>query len=235
MKNIIKAERYRFTHSGVLWTIIAALFFFALIAILTGSYNSAEAALRSVFRDIAVILLGSSVYGTIILSEDYSNGLLYHYIAAGYKRASVICAKFVYYVLGCCILLFIYPLLSVTFTAVIRGIETSYLSLSLDFIVLFVKSLPLYLGIMGLFFLTTILFQKAAIAMAISVALSLFFTGFPSIFRNVSFLKFTPMIQLSSITASSISVEYLITAILSLCFLGLCLGGSVLKINRDQF
>ncbi len=33
----------------------------------------------------------------------------------------------------------------------------------------------------------------------------------------------------------SFSVEYLITAILSLCFLGLCLGGSVLKINRDQF
>lgn len=109
------------------------------------------------------------------------------------------------------------------------------MSLSLDFIVLFVKSLPLYLGIMGLFFLATILFQKAAIAMAISVALSLFFTGFPSIFHNVSFLKFTPMIQLSSITANSFSVEYLITAILSLCFLGLCLGGSVLKINRDQF
>ena len=93
------------------------------------------------------------------------------------------------------------------------------MSLSLDFIVLFVKSLPLYLGIMGLFFLATILFQKAAIAMAISVALSLFFTGFPSIFHNVSFLKFTPMIQLSSITANSFSVEYLITAILSLCFL----------------
>ena len=54
----MKAQRYRFTHSGVLWTIIAALFFFALIAILTGSYNSAEAALRSVFRDIAVMLLG---------------------------------------------------------------------------------------------------------------------------------------------------------------------------------
>lgn len=58
MKNMMKAQRYRFTHSGVLWTIIAALFFFALIAILTGSYNSAEAALRSVFRDIAVMLLG---------------------------------------------------------------------------------------------------------------------------------------------------------------------------------
>ena len=28
MKNMMKAQRYRFTHSGVLWTIIAALFFF---------------------------------------------------------------------------------------------------------------------------------------------------------------------------------------------------------------
>lgn len=109
MKNMLKAERYRFLHSGVLWVIIAALLFFALIAILTGAYNSAEAALRSIFKDIAVLLLGSSVYGTIILSEDYSNGLLYHYIAAGYKRTSIICAKFVYYILGCCILLFVYP------------------------------------------------------------------------------------------------------------------------------
>ncbi len=45
MKKMLKAERYRFLHSGVLWMVIAALLFFALIAILMGSYSSAETSL----------------------------------------------------------------------------------------------------------------------------------------------------------------------------------------------
>lgn len=237
MKNMLKAERYRFLHSGVLWTVILVLLLGSFIAVLTGSYGGAGIALLNVFKDIAVLLLGSSVYGTIILSEDFSNGLLQHYIAGGYKRAFIIYAKFVYYILGCCILLFVYPLLSIALTVAVRGGVISYMSLLFDFIVLFGKSLPLYLGIMSLFFLVAILFQNAPIAMAISVALSVFLTVFPNMSygNNVSFLKFTPMIQLSSIHTGPISGEYLITAFISLCLLGFCLGGSVLKFNRDQF
>lgn len=237
MKNMLKAEQYRFAHSGVLWTVISVLLLCSFIAVLTGSYSNAEIALRNIFKDVPVLLLGSSVYGTIILLEDFSNGLLLHYIAGGYKRASIICAKFVYYVLGCCTLLLFYPLLTIAFTAAIRGIETSYTSVLFDFIVLLGKSLPLYLGIMGLFFLVAILSQNAAIAMAISVALSLSLAVFPNMLygNNVSFLKYTPMIQLSLISTGSVSVEYLITVCLSLCLLALCLGGSIVKISKDQF
>lgn len=237
MKNLLRAERYKFAHSGVLWTIIATLLLFALISVFTGTYSSAEIALRNIFKDVPVLLLGGSVYGTITLLEDFSNGLLQHYIAGGYNRASIICAKFVYYILGCCTLLLLYPLLTIAFTAAIRGIETSHTSVLFDFTFLLGKSLPLYLGIMGLFFLVAILFQNVAIAMAISVALSITLMVFPNMLysNNVSFLKFTPMIQLSVISTGPVSVEYLITAFLSLCLLGGCLGGSIVKINQDQF
>lgn len=237
MKNMLKAEQYRFLHSGVLWIVIAVLLLGSFMAILTGSYSSAEAALQNVFRDTAVLLLGSSVYGTIILTEDFSNGLFRRYIAGGYKRASIICAKFLFYIGGCCVLLFVYPLLSVVLTAAIRGIETSYFSMCFDFIRLFSKSLPLYLGIMGLFFFVSVLFQKAAAAMAVSVTLSIMLTVFPNMLYHsgMPFLKLTPMLQLGVISAGPISAAYFITALLSLCFLMLCLGGSILKINRDQF
>lgn len=129
MKNLLRAERYKFTHSGVLWTVIFVLLLCSFIAALTGSYGSAEIALRNIFKDVPVLLLGSSVYGTTTLLEDFSNGLLLHYIAGGYKRAFIICAKFVYYILGCCILLLVYPLLTIVFTAAIRGADISYTSL----------------------------------------------------------------------------------------------------------
>lgn len=237
MRNMLKAEKYKFSHSCTLWVIIGVLFAFCCISIMTGVYNSAENALLNISKDIAVPLLGCSVYSAIILLDDFSNGLLQHYIASGYKRTSIICAKFIHYIFGCSILLLVYPLLCISFTAIVRGIETSFSFVLWQFILIFLKSLPLYWGIVGLFFWVSILLQNAAIAIAISVAASLFLGVFPNRLyaENLYILKYSPMIQLNEVAANRISGEYLIAIVISLLLISLCLCGSIIKFGRDQY
>lgn len=237
MRNMLKAEKYKFFHSCALWVIIGVLFAFCCISIMTGVFSSAENALLNISKDIAVPLLGCSVYSAIILLDDFSNGLLQHYIASGYERTSIIFAKFIHYVFGCSILLLVYPLLCISFTAIVRGVETSFVLVLWRYILVFIKSLPLYFGIVGLFFLVSILLQNATIAIAISVAASLFLGVFPNrlYVNGLYILKYSPMIQLNGVATNLISGEYLIAIIISLSLLGLCLYGSIEKFRRDQY
>lgn len=237
MRNMLKAEKYKFSHSCALWVIIGVLFAFCCISIMTGVYNSAEHALLNISKDIAVPLLGCSVYSAIIVLDDFSNGLLQHYIASGYERTSILCAKFIHYIFGCSILLLIYPLICISFTAIIRGIETSFALVLWQYILIYLKSLPLYWGILGFFFLVSILLQNAAIAIAVSVAASLFLGLFPNrLYANgLYILKYSPMIQLNEAATNLISGEYLIAAIIALLLLGACFSGSIVKFRRDQY
>lgn len=237
MRNMLKVEKYKFSHSCILWVIIGVLFAFCCISIMTGVYNSAEHALLNISKDIAVPLLGCSVYSAIIVLDDFSNGLLQHYIASGYERTSILCAKFIHYIFGCSILLLIYPLLCISFTAIMRGIETSVAFVLWRYILIYLKSLPLYWGIMGLFFLVSILLQNAAIAIAVSVAASLFLGVFPNrLYANgLYILKYSPMIQLNEAATNLISDEYLIAVIIALLLLGACFSGGIVKFRRDQY
>ena len=237
MRNMLKVEKYKFSHSCILWVIIGVLFAFCCISIMTGVYNSAEHALLNISKDIAVPLLGCSVYSAIIVLDDFSNGLLQHYIASGYERTSILCAKFIHYIFGCSILLLIYPLLCISFTAIMRGIETSVAFVLWRYILIYLKSLPLYWGIMGLFFLVSILLQNAAIAIAVSVAASLFLGVFPNrLYANgLYILKYSPMIQLNEAATNLISGEYLIAVIIALLLLGACFSGGIVKFRRDQY
>ena len=237
MRNMLKAEKYKFFHSYVLWVIIGVLFAFCCISIMTGVYSSAENALLNISKDIVVPLLGCSVYSAIILLDDFSNGLLKHYIASGYKRSSILCAKFIHYIFGCSLLLLVYPLLCVSFTAKIRGVEISFVVVFRQLILVFIKSLPLYWGMMGIFFMLSILLQNAAVAIAISFAASFLFGVFPNrLYANgIYILKYSPMIQLNEAAGNPISGEYLIAIGISLSLLGICLCGSIVKFKRDQY
>lgn len=237
MRNMLKAEKYKFSHSYALWTIISVLFAFCCISILTGVYSSAENALLNISKDTVVPLLGCSVYSAIILLDDFSNGLLKHYIASGYKRASILCAKFIHYIFGCSVLLLVYPFLCISFTAIVRGTETSFVLVLWQFIIIYFKSLLLYWGIMGLFFIVSILLQNAAVAIAISFAVSFLLGVFPNrlYVNGIYILKYSPMIQLNEAAANPVSSEYLIAIGISIFLLVLCLCGSIVKFKRDQY
>ena len=237
MRNMLKAEKFKFFHSCVLWVIIGVLFAFCCISIMTGVYNSAESALLNISKDIVVPLLGCSVYGAIILLDDFSNGLLQHYIAGGYKRTSIICAKFIHYMLGCSMLLLVYPFLCIGFTAIVRGIETSFALVIWKYIFIYLKSLPLYWGIVGLFFFISILLQNAAVAIGVSVATTIFLGVFTNRLYtgNGNILKYSTVIQLNGVAVNPVSGEYFIAVAISFFVLGSCLCGSIIKFRRTQY
>lgn len=142
MKGMLKAEWFKFTHSYYLFIIIGVISVCCGVSIFTGSYNSAEATLISLTKDSMVPILSCA----IVVTDDFSNGMLWHYISNGYIRTAIICAKFVHYIGGCTLLLLLYPMVSTFAAAIVQGVETSFFDVLQAIFFAFIKPLPLYWG-----------------------------------------------------------------------------------------
>lgn len=234
MKGMLKAELFKFFHSYSLWIIIGVLVASCGISIMTGVYSSAEIALANLSKDSMVPILACAIYSAIILTDDFSNGLLRHYVSAGHKRALIICAKFIHYILGCSALLLIYPFVCISLAAMTQGIETSLIAVLEAMLYTFAKSLPLYWGIFGMFFLFSILIQKGVVAMGVSVATSILLVVFTNKLyeSTTNILRYSPIIQINKLTQNGTG-EYLISVAISLVILTFCLCSSVIKFNHD--
>lgn len=236
MKGMLKAELFKFSHSYSLWSIIAVLVASCSVSIITGTYSSAENALINISKDSMVLILSSALYGSIILTDDFSNGLLRHFISNGYKRGTIILAKFVHYIVGCSILIFAYQIISVSLAALIQSVETSFPAVMGKLLFTFLQSLPLYWGIFGLFFLIAVLIKKGVIVVSISVAASILFVVFTNKFYNGNsfILQYSPIIQINEIANGTVTSTYFVSVLLSLAVLGACVLGSIIKFDRDE-
>lgn len=160
--------------------------------------------------------------------EDFSSGILKYYIANGYKRSSIVFAKFIHYIAGSSILLFLYPAICVLLTATIQEIETSFMA-----VIEKMQSLPLYWGIFGLFFLIAMVVQKGVFALSVSLALSIIVVVFTNKFYGnlAGILKYSPVIQISEIASGTITSAYFISVLFSLAILTVCVLISAIKFN----
>ncbi len=236
MKGMLKAELFKFRNSYSLWIIISVITISCGFSIITGTYRSAEETLASISKDSMVPILACAIYSAIILTDDFSNGLLKHYIANGYKKTSIILAKFIHYILGCSILLFLYPCICVILAATIQGTQTTPWMVFQAMLSNIVKTLPLYWGIFGLFFCLSVLIQKGAIAIGTSVAVSILLVVFTNKLYEgtASILRYSPIIQIREVTTGPVTFQYFITVLISLVILGVCLLGSMLKFKHDE-
>lgn len=235
MKRMLKSELFKFRNSYALWVIIGVITVSCCFSILTGVYDSAELTLSNIAKDSIVPILACAIYSAIILTDDFSNGLLRHYIANGYKRSSIILAKFIHYILGCSILLFLYPCFCVSLTAILYGTQTTPFLIFQKIIFMFILELPLYWGIFGLFFFFSIFIQKGVIAMGISVATSILLVVFTNKFYDVlSILKYSPVIQIGKVANGTVTSAYFISVLLSLTILFICVFGSVMKFSNEE-
>lgn len=236
MKGMLKAEQFRFRNSYTLWVIIGVITAACAFSIIMGIYDSAEQTLRNIAKDSMVPILACAIYGAVILTDDFSNGLLRHYIAGGYSRISILIAKLVHYIFGCGVLLLVYPCLCVSLAAVLHGTETTFLLVVREMILAFFRSLPLYLGIFGMFFLFAVLVKRGGVVAGISVAVSILLVVFTNRLygSGISILKFSPIIQLGEVAAGKVTGIYFVSVLLSLAVLAVCVLGSILKFNRDE-
>ena len=236
MKGMLKAEFFKFRHSYVLWIILAVISSACMISIATGTYYSAEQTLSAVSKDSMVPILACALYGAILLTEDFSSGILRHYIASGYKRREIVFAKFIHYLTGSSLLLFLYPVICVCAAAAIQGVDTSFVSVMENMLLLFICTLPLYWGIFALFFLISMVMQKGVFAMGVSLAVSILGVVFTNKFygSGSAVLKYSPVIQISEIASGTITGAYGITVFLSLAMLVVCAGISTVRFCRTE-
>ncbi len=236
MKGMLKAEWFKFTHSYYLLIIIGVLSACSGVSIFTGSYNSAEAALTSLAKDSMVPILSCGIYSAIIVTDDFSNGMLRRYISNGYTRTAIICAKFLHYIGGCTLLLLFYPMISTLAAAIVQGVETSYLKVLQALLISFIKPLPLYLGIFSFFFLFSVLLEKGVIAMGTSIASAIIIVVFTNKFYEnaAGILKYSPVIQINEIAGGRITEAYHISIFLSLALLAACVSASIVKFRHKE-
>lgn len=236
MKGMLKAELFKFSHSYSLWIIISVLIASCSISIVTGTYSSAENALINISKDSMVLVLAGAIYDSIILTDDFSNGLLRHFISNGYKRAAIVLAKFVHYIAGCSILIFAYQVISVSLAAFVQGVETSFPAVIGRTLLIFLQSLPLYCGIFGLFFFLAVLIKKGVIVVSVSVAASILLVVFTNKFYSAdsSILKYSPIIQINEVANGTITSTHFISILLSLAILAACVWGSIVIFDHDE-
>lgn len=236
MKGMLKAEFFKFKHSYVLWIILGVISASCMISVLTGTYSSAEQTLIAISKDSMVPILACVIYSAIISTEDFSSGILKHYIANGYSRSSIVFAKFIHYIAGSSILLFLYPAICVSLAAAIQGTETSFISVVGKMLWFFIQSLPLYWGIFGLFFLVAIIIQKGVFVMGVSLAMSIIVVVFTNKFYGnlTGVLKYSPIIQIGEIASGMITNAYFISTFLSLTFLIVCVLISAIRFNHTE-
>lgn len=236
MKGMLRVEGVKWIHSSSLWVILGVLVVSCGVSVLSGVYPNMEILLDSLSRDSMVPILACAVYSAICLTDDFSNGMVRHFIANGYKRPSILAAKYLYYLLGCCLLLFLYPCLCVGLAALVQGgwdeIPLVLARTGSRFLLL----LPLYLGIFSLFFAISIWVKKGAVAMGISVASSILLVVFTNrLYGNgIELFRYSPVIQIGRAWAGA-PLEYGIAAGISLLFALLFVWGSMVKFQREEW
>ena len=140
------------------------------------------------FKDSMVPILACAIYGAIILTDDFSNGLLRHYIANGYKELNTI-SKMHSLHFGMQRIVTRLSLFMRPFRLTIAGRTVNITTRFSRYNFHIFKTLPLYLGILGLFYLFAVLIQKAVVVAGVSVAASILLVVFSINYMETPYLS----------------------------------------------
>lgn len=222
MRQLIKAEFYKFRHEKSIWIMSAILIACACVSIFTNVYTSAEDTFENLGKDAVILYLACAIYAGITISDEFGNRTVIHIIAFGYSRLQFMLAKLIHYLAGCALIAILYLIVSTAIAALILGLETALSILTCHVIWCILISFPIYFCMVMFSFVFAILMQKGTLAIASSISfsiLSVVFTNkayFSQPLPEQSCLRLLPTIQLPQIyDGSFILSDYLLTCIIS--------------------
>ena len=237
MRGMLKVELFHFRNNWVLWVVLAVLVAPWLFPLLSGTFTALDGT-TVLSRDIMLVLVAGAAYGGITLPEDFSCGMIRHYIASGHSRSAIATAKFLHYLFGCTLLLLLYPLLLVLLAALVPGSGASLpamLELMLD---KFIKTFPFYWACFALYFFLAMLIQKGAATVGVTVVFSIMSVLVTNTLVNNHILsenfEYIPFVQL--VMSSVISDEKFPFAVLcALLFVILMLAAGIARLHFEEF
>lgn len=120
MKRLFKVEAFQFIINPSLWAILGVLVAGAAFSALLGTIDAPAAALYSAETDGMMLPLALAVYGPLV-TGNLSGSLTRRWAAAGFKRTEILTAKLCHLLLGCAVLLALYPLLALLSAAILQN------------------------------------------------------------------------------------------------------------------
>lgn len=232
MNNLLKAELYKTKKNFYIWIVLLIMLLCYLPSLFGNNSSTFEVLIKSVEKDIMVILIALSIYSGLTISNDFSNRTIMHYVSGGHKRSHIIISKFLNFYLTSILIIVLYFTMILILSSLILSFpfltNISILTYSL------VKLVILYSGFIGMFFLVSILARKGTVSMGITITLSILmvvvsnrlYTGFDSMWR------INPLIQLQS--SNSILFDFIVSSIISILLLIFALLTSILYFKHTE-
>lgn len=232
MNNLLKAEFYKIKRNFYIWIVLLIMLICYLPSIFGNNSGTFEVLIKSVEKDVMVILIALSIYSGLTISNDFSNRTIMHYVSGGHKRSHVIISKFFNFYLTSILIIVLYLAMILIFSSLILSFpfftNINVLVYSL------VKLVILYSGFIGIFFLIGILARKGAVSMGITITLSILmvvvsnrlYTGLDSIWR------INPLIQLQS--SGNTLYDFILSSIISILLLIFALLTSILYFKHSE-
>ncbi|WP_455684811.1 hypothetical protein [Thomasclavelia sp.] len=232
MNNLIKAELYKFKKNFYIWIILFIMILCYLPSLFGNTTATFELLLKGVEKDVMVMLIGLSIYSGLTISNDFSNRTILHYISGGHRRSHIIFVEFLSFYLTCILIIVLYP----TILLIISSLILSFPFLSNIDILLYsvIKSIILYSGLIGIFFLVSISTKKGTVSMGTSITLSILSVVLSNkLYTNPNSLwRLNPLIQLQN--NNGFTSEIIISCLISLLLLLISLAISIKIFSKSE-
>ena len=177
------------------------------------------------FSDFTTFLCACAVLSGLQVCYSFQIGITRYIVSTGVKRSTWIIAEFLSWLIFSFALIFLDLILSTGIAILVFGNEQSLIALFSHVVVVCLRSVPLYFGLLSLFFAIGSILQNGGITIAVNVVLSLAVYASTRVMRGGdSFVAaINPAYQLGQISefAYTLSAQYYLSAAFSV-LVGLC-------------
>lgn len=217
MINLLKAELYKFKRNFYIWIVLLVMLLCYFPSLFGNTSSTFEVLIKNIEKDVMVILIALSIYSGLTLSNDFSNRTIMHYVSAGHRRSQIIISKFLNFYLTCIIIIVLYFTMILIFSSFIMSFPI-WSNISI-LVCALIKSVVLYSGFMGMFFLISILSRRGTVSMGICITFSILAVVVSNILyiSPDSIWRINPLIQLQS--SNSMSFDIAISSFISILIL----------------
>lgn len=235
MRQSLRLNLYAMRQSPAFVVILAVLtgcnILFMQVPATAATLDGAKDAFDFLFGDISTLFCACGIYAGVAICNDLHNGLTRYVSASGISRRTWMTGRYICWLLGALCLLLADFVLAMIFALPLQGCEVPLPVLVGHLLQTFLFAVPLYCGILSLFFLVGVLFQNSGVTIAVNVILSLL--AYAST-RGIC-VKINPMEQLIALARQGIREpgSYGIACFLSVGICAASLAGALIRLERQ--
>lgn len=235
MRQSLRLNLYAMCQSPAFVVILVVLtgcnILFVQVPATAATLNGAKDAFDFLHGDISTLFCACGIYAGFAVCNDLQNGLTRYFSAAGMNRRIWLTGRYVCWLLGALCLLLADFVLAIAFAIPLQGCEVPLPSLIGHLLQTFLFSIPLYCGVLSLFFLVGVLVQNGGVTIAVNVILSLL--AYAS--TRGTLVKINPMEHLTTLAQQGISDpdSYVVACAISVCICAVSLAGGLIRLEHQ--